>query len=224
MTARRGGLAETRRDVARAAQEIYRLGLVRGTAGNVSVRDPTTGRIAITPSAVPYDALRPHDIVVVDGRGTVLAGRHPPSTELPMHMILYAERPWARAIVHTHSVYATAFACAGQEIPPAHYLIAFAGPRIPLAPYAPYGTPELGRCAAEAMGDCRAVLLQNHGVVTVGRTLAEAQTLAEIVEYIAEVCYKARAIGAPVLLPDGELTRLRARFETYGRGVQGRRE
>lgn len=224
MTARRDGLAETRRDVARAAQEIYRLGLVRGTAGNVSARDPGTGRIAITPSAVPYDALRPHDIVVVDGRGTVLAGRHPPSTELPMHTILYAERPWARAIVHTHSVYATAFACAGQEIPPAHYLIAFAGPRIPLAPYAPYGTPELGRRAAEAMGDCRAVLLQNHGVVTVGRTLAEAQTLAEIVEYTAEVCYKARAIGAPVLLPDDELTRLRARFETYGRGVQGRRE
>lgn len=226
MTARSRGrlLAQARRDVARTAREISRLGLVRGTAGNVSARDPATGHITITPSAVPFESIRPQDIAIVDRRGKVVAGRYPPSTELPMHMILYDHRPWARGIVHTHSVYATAFACLGQEIPPAHYLIAFIGSRIPVAPYAPYGTAELGRRAVEALGDCRAVLLQNHGVVTVGRTVAEAQTLAEIVEYTAEVCYKARAIGAPVLLSDDELTRLRAQFETYGRGVPQRRE
>ncbi len=219
MTARRARpLAAACRDVARTAQEIYRLGLVRGTAGNVSARDPATGHIAITPSAVPYDAIRPQDIVVVDRRGTILAGRYPPSTELPMHIVLYDHRPWARGIVHTHSVYATTFACLGQEIPPAHYLIAFVGPRIPIAPYAPHGTPEIGRRAVEAMGESRAVLLQNHGVVAVGRSVAEAQILADIVEYTAEVCYKARAIGVPVLIPDDELERLRARFATYGRG------
>lgn len=220
MTARRRGrlLAEARREVVRTAQEISRLGLVRGTAGNVSARDPATGHIAITPSAVPYTSIRPEDIVVVDRRGTVLEGRYPPSTELPMHVVLYDHRPWARGIVHTHSVYATAFACLGQEIPPAHYLIAFVGPRIPVAPYAPYGTSDLGRSAVEAMGDSRAVLLQNHGVVAVGRSVAEAMTLAEIVEYTAEVCYKARVIGTPALLPEDELGRLRARFETYGRG------
>jgi L-fuculose-phosphate aldolase len=225
MTARRRvrPLAAACRDVAQAAREIYRLGLVRGTAGNVSARDPATGYIAITPSAVPYDAIRPQDIVVVDRRGTVLAGRYPPSTELPMHIVLYDHRPWARGIVHTHSVYATAFACLGQEIPPAHYLIAFVGPRIPIAPYAPHGTPEIGQRAADALGDCRAVLLQNHGVVAVGRTVAEAQTIAEIVEFTAEVGYKARAIGAPVLISDDELERLRARFETYGRGPSAKR-
>jgi ribulose-5-phosphate 4-epimerase/fuculose-1-phosphate aldolase len=226
VTARRPRLplAAARAEVARMAREISRLGLVRGTAGNVSARDPATGYIAITPSAVPYESIRPQDVVVVDRRGEVLAGRYPPSTELPMHMILYDHRPWARGIVHTHSVYATAFACLGQEIPPVHYLIAFVGGRIPVAPYAPYGTPELGRRAVEALGDGRAVLLQNHGVVAVGRTVAEARILAEVVEYTAEVYHKARAIGAPALVPDDELERLRVRFETYGRGLPRRRE
>ena len=225
MTARRRGrpLAAACRDVARTAQEIYRLGLVRGTAGNVSARDPASGYIAITPSAVPFDAIRPRDIVVVDRRGAIVAGQYPPSTELPMHIALYDHRPWACGIVHTHSVHATAFACLGEEIPPAHYLIAFVGSRIPIALYAPPGTPEIGRRAVEAMGDCRAVLLQNHGVVALGRNVAEAKTTAEIVEYTAEVCYKARAIGAPVLIADDELERLRARFATYGRGPSAKR-
>jgi L-fuculose-phosphate aldolase len=86
-----------------------------------------------------------------------------------------------------------------------------------------HGTPEIGRRAVEAMGDCRAVLLQNHGVVVLGRVVAEAQTMAEIVEYTAEVCYKARAIGVPILIPDDELERLQARFAGYGRGPSAKR-
>lgn len=208
-------LERTRQEVARAAKEIYRLGLVRGTAGNVSARDPETGYLAITPSAVPYDAIGPEEIVVLNAEGEVVEGRVRPSTEVPMHASVYRARSWARGIVHTHSVYATTFACLGEEIAAAHYLVAFAGRRIPVARYAPYGTPELGRAAVEAMSDARAVLLQNHGVLAAGRTVSEAVTLAETVEYVAEIYYRARAIGTPVILPGDEIDRLHRRFETY---------
>jgi len=208
-------LERVREEVARSALEVHRLGLVRGTAGNVSARDPETGYVAITPSAVPYDAIGPGEVIVVDARGEVLEGRFRPSSEMPMHLRVYESREWARAIVHTHSVYATTFACLGEEIPGVHYLIAFAGRRIPLARYASSGTADLGRAAAEAMDDSRAVLLQNHGVLAAGRTLREAVAIAETVEYVAEVYYRARSVGTPVILPDEELDRLRARFETY---------
>ncbi|HKV43537.1 MAG TPA: class II aldolase/adducin family protein [bacterium] len=198
-----------------ATNEIVRRDLVSGTAGNVSASDPNTGYVAITPSAMPYESMEPADIVIVDDRGQVVDGRLRPSSETPMHLCVYRHRPWVRAVVHTHSPYATTFACLGQEIPAVHYLIAFAGRRIPVATYASYGTVELGDEAAQAMGDGKAVLLQQHGVLAAGRTLTEAVMVAGVVEYVAGIYYRARQLGSPKILPEAEVERLRARFETY---------
>ena len=211
-------LEHARREVVHTAREISRLGLVQGTAGNVSVRDPETGCVAITPSAVPYDAMQPDDIVVVNSEGDVVNGPWRPSSETPMHTRVYRHKPWAFGIVHTHSVYATTFACLGVEIPAVHYVIAFAGPRIPVANYAPYGTDELGERVVQAMGDGKAVLLRNHGVLAAGRTVAEALNIAEVVEYVATLYYRTRSIGKPLILPDDEIERIRLRLEQYRPG------
>src|SRR5690348_17101110 len=96
-------LEQARQQVAEAARELYRTGLVQGTAGNVSLRDKVTGLIAITPSAVAYEALEARDVAVVAADGQVVAGPYAPSTETPMHTEVYRRLPWAQAVVHTHS-------------------------------------------------------------------------------------------------------------------------
>lgn len=208
-------LEQARAAVAAAARELSRTGLVQGTAGNVSMRDAETGLIAMTPSAVAYDALRTEDVAVVDVEGQVMAGTFAPSTETPMHTEVYRRLPWVAGVVHTHSVYATTLACLNRPIEPVHYLIALVGKEVPVAPYATYGTAELGQRAVETLGDGLAVLLRQHGVLTVGHSLAEAMTAANVTEYVAEIYYRAIAIGQPARLPDGELERLRHKIATY---------
>lgn len=209
-------LENLRTDVSRAALQCYRANLIQGTSGNLSARDPETGYVAITPTGVPYETLTPADIVVVDVDGEIIDGHLKPSSETPMHTAVYRSRPWVRGIVHTHSLFATTFACLGRPIPPVHYLIAFAGRMIPVAEYATYGTPEMGTNVLEALGDGKAVLLKHHGVLTVGRSLAEAVSLASIVEYVAQVTYQAALLGPLHPLPDSELKRLTEKFAGYG--------
>ncbi len=208
-------LAETRYAVAEAARELHRTGLVQGTAGNVSARDDDTGLIAITPSAAPYESMRADDIAVVHQDGTLVEGLYAPSSEVPMHVAVYQKLPWVRSVVHTHSPYATTFAALNLPIEPAHYLIALVGERIPVALYATYGTEEIGRRAVDALGDGLAVLLQGHGVLTVGATLPQAMTAAAVTEYVARIYHQALVIGQPELLPREELLRLRDRFASY---------
>ncbi len=208
-------LAEARRAVASAARELSRTGLAPGTSGNVSARDDDSGLIAITPSAVPYEELDVADVAVVDAHGLLVEGRFAPSSETPMHTEVYARMPWVRGVTHTHSVYATTFACLNRPIEAVHYLIARVGERVPVAPYATYGTPEIGRRAVESFDGNLAVLLQQHGVLTVGRSLDEAMTVAATVEYVARVYHHALAIGRPVPLPRDELRRLRAKLDGY---------
>lgn len=208
-------LVEARRLVAEAAQELLRTGLVQGTSGNVSLRDEETGLVAITPTAVPYDTLRAEDVAVVDVDERFVEGRFAPSSELPMHMAVYRSMPWVRAVAHTHSPYATTFACLNRPIEPAHYLIAMVGMRIPVAPYATYGTRDIGQNAVETFGDGLAVLLQHHGVLTIGRSLAQAMTAASVTEYVAQIYHQALVIGQPALLPDDELRRLKDKFAGY---------
>ncbi len=208
-------LAETRCAVAEAARELFRTGLVQGTSGNVSMRDEETGLIAMTPSAVAYDTLQPGDVAIVDVDACLVEGVFAPSTELPMHTEVYRRLPWVQAVVHTHSPYATTFAALNRPIEPVHYLIAMAGERIPVAPYATYGTSEIGRSAAETFGNGLAVLLEQHGVLTIGRSLAQAMTVASVTEYVARIYHQALVIGTPVTLPPDELHRLKDRFAGY---------
>lgn len=193
-------------------------GLVPTTSGNVSARTPE-GDVLITPSGLPYEDLEPEDVVLVALSGEVLDGTLEPSSEVPMHTGLYRSKPRVGAVVHTHSSYATTLACLGWEIPPVHYLLAALSEegRVPLASFATYGTEELASYASEALGDAHsACLLKNHGTITVGETVGKAYSLTEILEEMAEIYYRTRVAGEPVILGPEQIAETRAKIATYG--------
>jgi L-fuculose-phosphate aldolase len=202
--------------VAAACRELLATGLVRGTSGNVSVRDAATGAIAITPTGVAYPGMRAADVAVLGPDGDQLDGALKPTSELALHLAVYRDRPDVGAVVHTHSMFATTFAVLGEEIPPVHYLLVRAGSSVPVAPYARYGTTELAESCVRALGDGFAVLLANHGVVAVGADLAAAMAVAEAIEYTAELAWRARQAGVPRLLDAEQLAAVAEAFAGYG--------
>jgi L-fuculose-phosphate aldolase len=155
-------------------------------------------------------------VVITDLDGQVLDGQYKPSSELGFHLALYRQRPDVNAVLHTHSVYATTMACLGWEIPAVHYLVGFSGHKVPLAPYATFGTPELARNVAAGIGDYNAVLLANHGLVAVGSDLGRAFNTAEEIELVARIYYQTKSVGNPVILPEEEMERVLEKFATYG--------
>jgi L-fuculose-phosphate aldolase len=197
---------------------MVRTGLTTGTGGNLSCCERDRGWIAISPSGVPYDVLKPEDVVVVDLDGNVVDGLLKPSSEIGFHLALYRHRSDIGGVVHTHSVYATTLACLQREIPPVHYLVGFAGAKVPVAPYATYGTEALARNIQQTMGArYNAALLANHGLVAVGTDLPKAFGTAETIEFVARLYCQSLAIGDPVVLDDDEMTQVIAKFETYGK-------
>ncbi len=207
-----------REEVARVARALTSTGLVTGTSGNVSARTPE-GDVLITPSGVDYEEMGPDDVVLVDLGTNVLEGSLTPSTETPMHTGIYKARPNVEAVVHTHSRFATTLACLGWEIPPVHYMLTTLSQegRIPLAPYALYGTEELAGHAAGALGESHdACLLQNHGTITVGQSAEKAFARTVTLEEIAEVYYRTRLAGEPILLTPDQVTEVAAKISGYG--------
>ncbi|MBL0713199.1 MAG: L-fuculose-phosphate aldolase [Desulfosarcina sp.] len=210
-------LAEERQMIVDGGKAMVRAGLTAGTGGNLSLICRRRGLIAISPSGLAYAAMRPQDVVLVDPEGHTVEGAFKPSSELGFHLILYHRRPAVGAVVHTHSVYATTLACLGWEIPAVHYLVGFAGHKVPVAPYATFGTDALAASVAATLGtDYNAVLLANHGLVAVGDDLKAAFNTAEEVEFVARVFYQARCVGHPVVLSDREMDAVIAKFKTYG--------
>ena len=170
-------------------------GLVASTWGNISTR---VGKnlIAITPSGRNYRSLRLEDIVVVDMQGKVIEGSLKPSSELPLHLAIYHARSDAQAIVHTHSVFASACAVAHKNIPPMiEDLVQLVGGGVDVAKYALPGTDALAQNTIQALGNKNAVLLANHGVVGCGGTLNEAMTACELVEKAAQIYTYATQLG-----------------------------
>jgi len=206
--------------VVRTAQALDAAGFCPSKSGNVSVRH--CERVLITPSGLPYAAMLPDDIVEIDLEGRRTGGsERKPSSEWPFHAAIYKARPDATAIVHTHSPYATALSCARRDIPALHYMIALGGGAdIRCANYATFGTQALADNAVAALEGRRAVLLANHGVITIGQTLAGAQTLAGEVENLARQYLALLAAGLdPVILDAPEMERVTAQFKGYGRAV-----
>jgi L-ribulose-5-phosphate 4-epimerase len=200
-------LAELRGEVVDVLRRLEAGGLVTGTSGNVSARDPLTGLLAVSPTSIPYDRMRPKDVSVVDPEGELLKGGAP-SVELPMHLAIQSGRPEAAAIVHTHSPYATALAAVLDEVPVVLAEQAAAvGGAVPVVPYAPTGERAMGE-AVLAAGDAWAAIVRSHGPVCLGRSLGEALWCAFAVEEAAQVYALARQLGEPALLPDAELARL----------------
>ena len=209
-------LSFERQLIADYGRKLVQSGLTTGSGGNLSVLNAEENLIAIGPSGIDYADVSAQDVVLVDRNGTVVEGRWKPSSELSFHLALYDQRPDVRAVVHTHSVYATTMACLHREIPPVHYLVAFAGKKVPLAPYATFGTPELAESVRGHIGDSNALLLANHGLVAVGGDLPQAFNVAEEIELVARIYYQACSIGEPVLVADDEMARVVDKFRTYG--------
>ena len=207
-----------RRAIIETARRMNEVGINRGTSGNVSAR--ADNGILLTPSGVPYEELRPADIVEMGFNGAwhcaVPARR--PSSEWRFHLDLKRARPEFGALVHAHPTHATALACQRRGIPAFHYMVAVAGGNsIRCAPYATFGTAALSRGALKALEGRSACLLANHGMIACGADLAAALALAVEVEALAAQYCAASFGGRPKLLSDAEMNRVLAKFKAgYG--------
>ncbi len=165
-------MEDARERIVAFGKRIATEGLAVGTSGNLSEYDPTTGLMAISPSGLGYFETTPADIVVLRLDGTVVEGELRPSSEAPLHAEVYRRRPAARAVVHTHSPYATTLAALGEPIRAVHFTIADSGAEeVPLSPYVTFGTPELAASVGKTFGEhpaTSAVLMENHGLVACG--------------------------------------------------------
>ncbi|MFO7459949.1 MAG: class II aldolase/adducin family protein [Desulfatiglandales bacterium] len=208
-------LLKERTDIVRYGQRMVACGLTVATGGNLSVADRREGLVAISPSSMEYHSVKPSHVAIVTMEGEKVEGRGKPSSELPLHLALYRKRSDVQAVVHTHSIFATTIASLGLEIPAFHYLVAYSGKKIPLAPYATFGSVNLARNVARAIGNHNAVLMAHHGMAAVGTTLSAAFTLAEIVEYLARIYWQARSLGEPVILSEEEMEKVIRKMETY---------
>jgi L-fuculose-phosphate aldolase len=207
--------AALRRAVIDTALAMSREGLSPGRSGNVSARFGEG--MLITPTGLAYDALAEADIVPVGKDGATPPGALKPSSEWRFHMAVYEARPEIGAVVHCHSMDATALACAGRPIPAFHYMVAVAGGAdIRLAPYATFGTPELAGAVVAALEGRKAALLAHHGQIACGGTLAEAFDLAREVETLAGQYIRTLQIGGGPLLSEAEMARVLEKFRGYG--------
>jgi len=213
-------LIRERTEIVRFGKKLLTSGLTVATGGNLSVAVRREGLIAISPSGTDYFEMKPSQVTVVTMEGDKVEGRGKPSSELPLHLALYRRRKEVKAVVHTHSLYATTLACLGWEIPAFHYLVGFSGKKVPLAPYATFGSDELAHHVAEALKEFNAVLMAGHGMIAVGDSLAGAFAVAEIVEYLARVYCQVKALGDPALLPDDEMVKVMDKFRQYGQGAR----
>ncbi|WP_425484850.1 class II aldolase/adducin family protein [Amycolatopsis anabasis] len=212
-------LAEQRAAVCDYARRMTADGLVVGTSGNVSAR--AGDLVAVTPSGVDYDALTPADIPVVALDGSIVDGSLRPTSELPMHLTVYRKATdpdgaEIAAVVHTHSVHATAVSTLVEEVPPIHYMLATIGPTARVAPYATFGTTELADAMLTALTDRHGCLLANHGTITYGDTLSAAYHRAQQLEWVCHLWLTARAAGTPTLLPQTEINHVVNKLHTYG--------
>lgn len=190
--------------------------LIKGTSGNISIFNREKGLVAITPSGIDYFKISSKDIVILDLKGKIIDGDKKPSSEFQLHKIFYERRQDINAMVHTHSRYATTLACLNWDLPPVHYMVASAGLDVRCAKYATFGSKELAENAYVAMIDRKAVLLANHGMIAGGQDLNKAFNIAEDVEYCAELYYRSKSIGEPIILTEQEMLNMLEKFKTYG--------
>ena len=213
-------MEDARERIVAFGKRIATEGLAVGTSGNLSEYDPTTGLMAISPSGLGYFETTPADIVVLRLDGTVVEGELRPSSEAPLHAEVYRRRPAARAVVHTHSPYATTLAALGEPIRAVHFTIADSGAEeVPLSPYVTFGTPELAASVGKTFGEhpaTSAVLMENHGLVACGPSMAAAFGLAVNLEFVSRIQWQGECAGTPQNLTREEFAAALERSKTYG--------
>lgn len=200
-------------------RKLVDYGLTSGTGGNISIYNPETKEVLITPSGFDFYEMGPDDLVTIDLEGNVLSKNNnlKPSSEWQMHCILYKEREDITSVVHAHTIYATVLSCLHEPLKPAHYMMAVAGEDVRVAEYATFGTKELADNACKAMKDRKAVLLANHGMLAGDISLNNAFNIIEEVEYCSKIYCIAKSIGNPVILDQKEMKVMAKKFETYGK-------
>ncbi|MED3482440.1 L-fuculose-phosphate aldolase [Bacillus toyonensis] len=209
-------LQKEREEIVAYGRKMISSGLTKGIGGNISIFNREQGLVAISPSGLDYYETTPVDVVILNLDGEVVEGERKPSSELDMHLIYYRNREDINALVHTHSPYAKTIASLGWELPAVSYLIAFAGPNVRCAPYETFGTKQLAEAAFEGMINRRAVLLANHGLIAGANNIKMAFTVAEEIEFCAQIYYQTKSVGEPKLLPEDEMENLAKKFEGYG--------
>ncbi|CCQ94546.1 Class II aldolase/adducin family protein [[Clostridium] ultunense Esp] len=202
--------------IVKYGRKLSTTGLTRGTGGNLSIYNREEKLMAISPSGIDYFKIKPEDVAILNIKGQQIDGDKTPSSEVEMHRIFYERRMDIDAIIHTHTIYATTLACLNWSLPPVHYMVALAGLDIRCAKYATYGTKELAENAFEAMEDRKAVLLANHGLLAGAKDLPNAFNITEEIEYCAELYYRTKCIGEPIILPEDEMILMIDKFKTYG--------
>ena len=188
--------------IVEAGRKMYNTGLVAGTSGNISMRNPDKeDSFFITPSSMAYDQIQEHDIVEINSKGEPYIKGLRPSSEWQMHVCVYERFKKYNAIVHTHSTFATSFAVTHEDIP--LILIEmrpYLGGDLHVAPYRPAGSKELGEVILPYLEDRNSCLLANHGTISCGETLEDAFMEAEYVEDAAKIYYYAKTSGTPVII------------------------
>jgi L-ribulose-5-phosphate 4-epimerase len=217
-------IARVRADVARLHDELTKYGLVIWTGGNISARVPGADLFVIKPSGVSYDELSPENMILCDLDGVVIAGSagssRSPSSDTAAHAYVYRNMPHVGGVVHTHSTYATAWAARGEAIPCVITAMAdeFGGP-IPVGPFAIIGDDSIGVGIVETLTGhrSRAVLMQNHGVFTIGKDARDAVKAAVMAEDVARTVHIARQLGEPLPIPQDAIDALFDRYQNvYG--------
>jgi L-ribulose-5-phosphate 4-epimerase len=213
-------IADLRREVCGLHEQLTRYQLVVWTAGNVSARVPGQDLLVIKPSGVAYDDLTPENMVVCDLDGRVVEGEHAPSSDTEAQAYVYRHMPEVGGVVHTHSTYATAWAARAEPVPCVLTMGAdeFGG-EIPVGPFAIIGDDSIGRGIVETLQESRsaAVLMQNHGVFSVGRTARAAVKAAVMCEDVARTVHISRQLGTPVAIAQQHIDSLFDRYQNvYG--------
>ena len=213
-------IAALRREVCALHAELTRYQLVVWTAGNVSSRVPGHDLMVIKPSGVAYDDLTPENMVVCDLEGRVVEGEHAPSSDTEAQAYVYRHLPHVGGVVHTHSLYATAWAARGEPVPCVLTMAAdeFGG-EIPVGPFAMIGDDSIGRGIVETLQGHRstAVLMRNHGVFAIGKTARAAVKSAVMCEDVARTVHVARQLGAPIPIEQRHVDQLFDRYQNvYG--------
>ena len=199
------GWEAEKEEIVQAARHLLSKGLVAATSGNVSMclEDADGSKLlAITPTSMRYEEMKPEDVVVIDFEGDVVEGYANPSSESLIHIAVYKARPDIKCVIHTHSVYASVLAVCGVELPPIlDELVTYLGGPVQVAEYGFPSTEDLGNKACAALGDRNAVFLRNHGVIAAGKTMGDALRACELVERASQIFIYASSMGKAIVLP-----------------------
>ena len=206
-------LKEERQNVVQYCQKLGAGELTTGTGGNISIFSAKEGLMAISPSSMDYEEMAAEDVVIMDFDENIIDGDLRPSSEFGMHLACYKHRQDIKAVVHTHSTKATTLAVMGWDLPAVHYMIALSGgATIRCTPYRLFGTMALAEEALKALEGSFACLLGNHGTLATGPDIGYAYSLAEHMEFCADIYLRAKTIGEPNILSDEQISEVIEKF------------